>query len=267
METSAERPYSLHSENECDRLEFQAEIARIEEHLRYLDIPAQARILDAGCGSGSMSRLLAKHYPGASVTGFDLNTDYVAYARARAAAEGLGNVVFEPGDLQAKPFDDASFDAVWSQFVLYFLPRPEDAVRELRRVTKPVGQITVALHYAPWTHHYPVDPALQRDLDLVMPTLADIRLAERVPLMFMRAGLVDVTVQVEADRLYTHVGPASPAQRRNVADLLAGGRPAVIRALGSEAAADAFVQAYLDYIDRSDTCSYTMLWFVQGRAP
>jgi ubiquinone/menaquinone biosynthesis C-methylase UbiE len=235
METSAERPYSLHSENECDRLEFQAEIARIEEHLRYLDIPAQARILDAGCGSGSMSRLLAKHYPGASVTGFDLNTDYVAYARARAAAEGLGNVVFEPGDLQAKPFDDASFDAVWSQFVLYFLPRPEDAVRELRRVTKPVGQITVALHYAPWTHHYPVDPALQRDLDLVMPTLADIRLAD--------------------------------AQRRNVADLLAGGRPAVIRALGSEAAADAFVQAYLDYIDRSDTCSYTMLWFVQGRAP
>ncbi len=267
METSAERPYSLHSENECDRLEFQAEVARIEEHLRYLDIPAQARILDAGCGSGSMTRLLAKHYPGASVTGFDLNVAYLTFGRARAAAEGLGNVAFQQGDLQAMPFADASFDAVWSKFVLYFLPRPEDAVRELRRVTRPGGQVTVVLNHGSYTHHYPVDPALQRDLDLAIPALGDIHLAERVPLMFRRAGLVDVTVQVEADRLYTFVGPASPAQRRNVAELLAGGRPGVIRALGGEAAADAFVQAYLDYIDRPDTCSYTMLWFVQGRAP
>jgi len=267
METAAERPYSLHSENECDRLEFQAQVARIEEHLRYLDIPARARILDAGCGSGSMTRLLAKHYPGASVTGFDLNTDYLAYARARAAAEGLGNVAFEPGDLQAMQFADASFDAVWSKFVLFFLPRPEDAVRELRRVTRPGGQVTVALIHANWIHHYPVDPALQRDLARVMPMIADIYLAERLPLMFMRAGLVDVTMRAEADRLNTYIGSASAAQRRNVEDLLRGGRPAVIRALGSEAAADLFVKAYLDYIDRSDTCSYTMLWFVQGRAP
>src|SRR5208282_3031344 len=171
METPSERPYSLHSENECDRLEFQAEIARIGDYFRYLDIPTHARILDAGCGSGSMTRLLAKRYPGTLVTGFDLNTDYLAFARARAAAEGLGNVAFEQGDLQAMPFADASFDAVWSQFVLYFLPRPEDAVRELRRVAKPGGQVTVALHHVPWTHHYPVDPALQPDLDLVMPAI------------------------------------------------------------------------------------------------
>jgi len=267
VETPVERPYSLHSENECDRLEFQAEIARIEDHLCYLDIPARARILDAGCGSGSMTRRLAKHYPNASVTGFDLNIDYLAFARTRAVREGLGNVAFEQGDLQAMPFADASFDAVWSKFVLYFLPRPEDAVRELRRVTRPGGQVTVVLNHGSYTRHYPVDPALQRDLDLAIPALGDIHLAERLPLMFMQAGFADVTVQVEADRLYTFVGPASPAQRRNVTDLLAGARPAVIRALGSEAAADAFVQAYLDYIDRPDTCSYTMLWFIQGHAP
>ncbi len=212
-----------------------------------------------------MTRLLARNYPGTPVTGFDLNADYLAYARARAAAEGLENIKFEQGDLQEIPFADASFDVVWSKFVLFFLPRPEDAVRELRRVTRPGGQVTVALIHG--QRHYPVAQALQRDMDLVWPAIIDLYLAERLPSMFTRAGFVDVAVRAEPDRLYTHIGSASAAQRRNVEDILRGGRAAVVRALGSEASANAFAQAYLNHIDSPDTCTYTMLWFVQGRAP
>ncbi|MDA8050041.1 MAG: methyltransferase domain-containing protein [Rhodospirillales bacterium] len=252
METRSEHPYSLHSEDECDRLELQAKVARV---------------LDAGSGSGAMARMLAKRHPGAHMTGLDVHPEYVAYARAHAAANGLPNITFEQGDLQAMPFAAASFDSVWSKYVLYFLPRRGDAVRELRWVARPGGAVTVAPNYMPCMHQYPIDRALQAALDLAIPALADIRLVDRLPLMFLEAGFRDVTVQIEADRLYTHVGPISAAQRRNVEALLRGGRAAVSRALGSDAAADAFVRNYPAYLDRPDTCTYTTLWFVRGRAP
>lgn len=175
--------------------------------------------------------------------------------------------MFEQGNLQAMQFSEASFDVVWSKYVLYFLKKPDDAIQEFRRVTRPGGLVIVGLDHVPWTHHYPVDPDLQRSLDLVLPAFADIHLAERLPIIFMQAGMGDVMVHVEANCLYTYVGSASPGQRRNVEELLQGGRPAVVRALGGDAAADAFCQAYLAYIDRPDTCSYSMLWFVQGRVP
>jgi cyclopropane fatty-acyl-phospholipid synthase-like methyltransferase len=62
------RPYALHSDEECERLESQARIANIEGHLRYLPISPRDRELEAGCGSGSMSRLIARTYPRADVS-------------------------------------------------------------------------------------------------------------------------------------------------------------------------------------------------------
>jgi 2-polyprenyl-3-methyl-5-hydroxy-6-metoxy-1,4-benzoquinol methylase len=54
------RPYAIHSDSECDRLERQAMLAGLEQHLTVLtELPRLTSILDVGCGSGSMARLLA----------------------------------------------------------------------------------------------------------------------------------------------------------------------------------------------------------------
>ena len=66
------RPYVIHSDDECERLELQARLAKIEQHLRYLPVSPYARVLDAGCRSGSMSRLIARSFPEFEVTGVDL---------------------------------------------------------------------------------------------------------------------------------------------------------------------------------------------------
>ena len=50
------RPYAIHSDSECDRLERQAALAGLEHHLRHVPVPEAAYILDAGCGSGAMTR-------------------------------------------------------------------------------------------------------------------------------------------------------------------------------------------------------------------
>jgi hypothetical protein len=58
------RPYAIHSDGECDRLERQATLAGLEEHLARLSgLPRLTSILDVGCGSGSMARLMAAIHP------------------------------------------------------------------------------------------------------------------------------------------------------------------------------------------------------------
>ena len=70
------RPYAIHSDSECDRLEKQAVLAGLENHLRHVPVPKTARILDAGCGSGAMARCFASHFADASVIGVDIRDDY-----------------------------------------------------------------------------------------------------------------------------------------------------------------------------------------------
>jgi ubiquinone/menaquinone biosynthesis C-methylase UbiE len=75
-------------------------LAGLAQHLTVLtELPRLTSILDVGCGSGSMARLLAAKYPDARVVGVDLRSDYVAYDRDRARGERLDNLRFEQGDI------------------------------------------------------------------------------------------------------------------------------------------------------------------------
>jgi cyclopropane fatty-acyl-phospholipid synthase-like methyltransferase len=73
-------PYVIHSDEECERLELQARLANIEGHLRHLPIAGAHRVLDVGCGSGSMSRLIARSFPEVEVVGVDVREQYLDYA-------------------------------------------------------------------------------------------------------------------------------------------------------------------------------------------
>jgi ubiquinone/menaquinone biosynthesis C-methylase UbiE len=133
------RPYAIHSDEECERLELQARLANIEGHLRYLPVSPRDRVLDAGCGSGSMSRLIARTYPQADVVGVDLRERYLDFARSRASAEDIRNLTFRSADVFALPFADATFDVVWTKYLLQWLKEPRRALKELTRVVRPWG--------------------------------------------------------------------------------------------------------------------------------
>lgn len=99
------------------------------------------RVLEAGCGTGYFSRLLARgNYSRASFTGIDLDDIFIDYARAKAAEEGL-DICFETGDACSLPYEDGSFDVVTSHTFLTTMPEPEKAFAEMKRVTKPGGLI------------------------------------------------------------------------------------------------------------------------------
>jgi len=105
--------------------------------------PAGSRVLEAGCGVGAQTRILARRSPAARFVSVDVSAESLALARAAIASEGLTNVEFQEADLFALPFADASFDHVFVCFVLEHLRRPEKALRALVRVLRPGGSLTV----------------------------------------------------------------------------------------------------------------------------
>jgi SAM-dependent methyltransferase len=117
-----------------------------EAFYRRLPIKPSAELLDVGCGAGQLSLIAAR--AGARVTGCDIATNWLAQARRSAAAEGL-TVVFEEGDAEALPYEDATFDAVVSLIAAMFAPRPELVAAELTRVCRPGGIIAMANWTAP----------------------------------------------------------------------------------------------------------------------
>ncbi|KAI9760221.1 MAG: hypothetical protein M1840_002583 [Geoglossum simile] len=97
------------------------------------------RILDVGCGPGTITADFAAMVPEGLVTGLEHAPDVLEQARSTAAARALDNVRFVVGDVHKLDFPDGTFDIVHVHQVLQHVGDPVRALREMRRVTKPGG--------------------------------------------------------------------------------------------------------------------------------
>jgi ubiquinone/menaquinone biosynthesis C-methylase UbiE len=100
-----------------------------------------ARVLDVGCGPGTITADLAGLVPDGDVTGIDAADGVVAEAREEAERRGQGNVRFETGDVYRLGYPDGTFDVVHAHQVLQHLTEPVAALREMRRVCRPGGLV------------------------------------------------------------------------------------------------------------------------------
>ena len=104
-------------------------------------IKPSMRILDVGCGPGTISADLAALVPQGEVIAIDYGPDAIEKAKILASERGLRNLSFEVGDANKLRFEAQTFDIVHSHQVLQHLSDPPQALREWRRVTKEGGVV------------------------------------------------------------------------------------------------------------------------------
>jgi ubiquinone/menaquinone biosynthesis C-methylase UbiE len=103
------------------------------------------KILDVGCGPGTITSGFCAYVPNGSVTGVDASEDAISQARTLASSSPNppNNLTFQTANiLNGLPFPDATFDIIFTHQVLLHMPNHLTAIREMRRVCKPSGLLT-----------------------------------------------------------------------------------------------------------------------------
>ncbi|GAB2832049.1 methyltransferase domain-containing protein [Streptomyces daliensis] len=120
------------------------------------------RILDVGCGPGTISADLAALVPEGHVTAVDAAPGVLERARETAAARGLTNMTFATADVHALDHPDDTFCVVHAHQTLQHVGDPVRALREMRRVCKPTGYVAVRDADYAGMFWYPRVPGLDR---------------------------------------------------------------------------------------------------------
>ena len=131
LEHSAHRAYMAH----------RTAAVQAEFFLPYLR--SGIRVLDVGCGAGSITLGIAQAVSPGEVIGVDLAAEQVQQATTGAEEQRVPNVKFLVADAYALPFVEDSFDAVFGNTLLEHLAEPARALGEFRRVLKPSGVVGV----------------------------------------------------------------------------------------------------------------------------
>ena len=164
-----------------------------------------------GCGIGLQTLWLAEAVgPGGHVTGFDMSAEFLDLAESFAVQTGLSEqVLFQQGDMNRLPFNDNTFDWIWSvDCVGYSTNDPVPLLKELSRVIKPGGNLIIMM----WSsqHLLPGYPFLEARLNAtsagiapfvkdMKPELHSLRALGR----FREVGLHNLTAQTFAGNVYS----------------------------------------------------------------
>ena len=177
------------------------------EFLDWLSVPINSRWLDVGCGTGALSETILHTASPATVTGIDHSQAYINFARQKITGN---RITFNVGSAEKLELSDGIFDAAVSGLVLNFVPHPEKAVAEMRRVTVSGGVVATYL----WDYagkmelmRYFWDAAISLDR-----TALELDEGRRFPLcqsqplekLFSSAGLRNVEVRaIDVDTIFS----------------------------------------------------------------
>ena len=162
-----------------------------------------SRLLDCGCGPGSMTCDFAEVVSPGHVTGIDREESQIKLARGRAEERQLANVSFTVGSIYDLPFPDSSFDIVFAHAIFEHLASPDAALKEIFRVLAPGG--LAAVRSPDWGGFIvvPDGPGIQTAInhyaELQIANGGDIHVGRKLPTLLRAAGFDDLTFSATYD--------------------------------------------------------------------
>ena len=234
-EIMTEKPRSYvhgRSEKETTRLLDQASGLGflLHEGTRY---PAGSTVLEAGCGVGAQTRLLARNSPQAHFVSIYISAESLAQARERVSGEGLNNVTFRQADIGNLPFRQGMFDHVFVCFTLEHIPDPLHALCKLKNVLRPGGTITVIEGDHGSALFYPETSAAHHVIDCLvsLQRLAggNALIGRELGHLMADAGFVDITVSPRLTYASSAIPGSSEAVKRIFIAMIEGVREPAIK--------------------------------------
>jgi SAM-dependent methyltransferase len=203
------------SERESERLAEQASGLGflLHEGIRY---PPGSSVLEAGCGVGAQTLLLAANNPGAHFVSIDISEDSLALAKERVSEAGLTNVTLRQADIANLPFPDGTFDHVFVCFTLEHLKDPLGALRQLMAVLRPGGTITEIEGDHGTAVFHPETVAARHVIDCLIRLQRDAGgnalIGRELEHLLLDAGFSDVTVSPRQ----VYASPSNPGSSEGV---------------------------------------------------
>lgn len=157
-----------------------------------------AHVLDVGCGTGEFVKRLGGLLPESRFVGVDVIESHLEAARENCRELG-DRATFRVGDAFALEFDDESFDLTVNRHMLQSVPRPEEVVAELLRVTRPGGRLHVLAEDYAMIHFHPVEGDTdgfwhRGPIVFGRAVGTDLRIGRRVFTVLQRLGLEAIEV-------------------------------------------------------------------------
>ena len=236
------------------------------EHIIRSGMRAGDHILDCGCASGWLTRLIGKHCAPGVVTGLDISDARIARAQQLTRDAGERNVRFVQGDMNQLPFADGSFDLSFSRYTFEYLRDPLTALRELKRVTRPGGRVVVADLDGNGVFHYPLPTHVEDGLARLTRVLGrvgfDPFIGRKLYHFFHQVPFERIQVEVLPHHLIA--GRAQSEELENWQIKLQTVRPYAVKAFSSESEYDTFAQECIELLKRQDVLSYSVTFIVIG---
>jgi ubiquinone/menaquinone biosynthesis C-methylase UbiE len=265
--------YIMDGEREAQRLLFKTDPALVRRHLAWSGLAPGDSFVDFGCGTGEVEVAAHEINRGSAVLGIDADLGRLAQARRACQRAGASDVQFlaarvaGPGSSGLR---DGGFDHSWARFFLEYQPFPDQVIREMARIVRPGGKVTLIDIEGNCTWHAGMDPALRRELDAIFADLAttgfDPDAGRKLPAYASHAGLVGIR---HAKEHYHRIIGRPDA------------RTAAAWQLKVETIRDNYVErlfplkadkrwvfdAFLEFLLSEDTMTWSVVHLVQGAKP
>jgi len=262
--------YLMEHPLEAERLELKTRREKILEELKLVPLRPGMEVLDVGCGTGAVTRILAERVSPGRVVGLDLSEERLSVARELAKERGVSNVEYIRADVRALDLEEQQFDLAYSRCLFQYLPAQAglDTLAEMKRLARPGGTVVVADLDGNHLYRYPLDEEWEEILEKVLGHLQktgfDAFVGRKLYSMFRKIGFQDI--QVDILPYYLIAGEADSTTLRVWEMKMQILAEAFEKVFGSAQKARDLSDRFMEDLRDEDTLFYNFLFLVRGRA-